>query len=50
MEEYRARMEAMEQEGRGRMRSRLDQFGNLIRVIGGKFNELMMLVNSFWTP
>ena len=55
VEEYRGKVEAMdrllgEEEGRGRMRRRLDQFGNLITVIVGKFNELsdggQFLVNA----
>ena len=44
-QEYRDKVEAMdrmlgEEEGRGRMRRRLEQFGKLITVIVGKFNEL----------
>ena len=29
-----------EEEGRGRMRRRLDQFGDLVTIIVGKYNEL----------
>ena len=43
--EYQRKADAMdrllgEEEGRGRMRRRLDQFGELITIVVGKFNEL----------
>ena len=45
VKEYQGKADAMdrllgEEEGRGRMRRRLDQFGELITVVVGKFNEL----------
>ena len=45
MEEYRGKAEKMdrllgeEEEGRGRVRRRLDQFGELIGIVSGVFNE-----------
>ena len=45
VKEYQGKVEDMdrllgEEEGRGRMRRRLGQFGDLITIVVGKFNEL----------
>jgi hypothetical protein len=45
VKEYQEKAETMdrllgEEEGRGRMRRRLDQFGELVTIVVGKFNEL----------
>ena len=45
MEEYRGKADKVdrllgeEEEGKGRMRRRLDQFGELIGLVSGLFNE-----------
>ena len=51
-EEYRKKAERVdrmfgEEEGRGRMRRRLDQFGPLIGLISGLFNEASSDTHSY---
>ena len=59
MEEYRGKADKVdrllgeEEEGRGRMRRRLDQFGELIGLVSGLFNEAsndtLMLLDAMAT-